>query len=80
MGRNGKLQRGNFGNTYPFNNKPNGLNHWIRDFLKSDERRDESVVLIDPDFLFLNKFDAEELVLKGKPAAAKYGLGAQVSF
>jgi hypothetical protein len=36
--------------------------------------------LIDPDFLFLNKFDVEELVLKGKPAAAKYGLGAQVSF
>lgn len=80
VGRNGKLQRGNFGNTYPFNNKPNGLNHWIVDFLKSDDRRDEIVVLIDPDFLFLKKFEVDELVLKGKPAAAKYGLGAQVSF
>lgn len=79
LGRNGKLQHGNFGNTYPFNNKPNGLNHWIRDFLNKDERRDEVVVLIDPDFLFLNKFELEERVLPGKPAAAKYGLGAQVS-
>jgi hypothetical protein len=78
VGRNGKVQRGNFGNTYPFNNKPNGLHHWVKDFLQSDDRRDESVVLIDPDFLFLSRFEVKELVLPGKPAAAKYGLGAQV--
>ena len=80
VGRNGKLQHGNFGNTYPFNNKPNGLFHWIRHFLESgDTRRDESVVLIDPDFLFLNKFEVGVKVEVGKPVAAKYGLGAQVS-
>ncbi|KAL3776411.1 hypothetical protein HJC23_006765 [Cyclotella cryptica] len=74
-GRNGKIQQGNYGNTYPFNNKPNGLNHWAQHFLRNDERRDESIVLIDPDFLFLNKFELDEIVLPGKPAAAKYGLG-----
>jgi len=79
VGRNGKTQRGNFGNTYPFNNKPNGLHHWVTNFLESDTRRNEAVVLIDPDFLFLSKFDVKEPVLPGKPAAAKYGLGAQVS-
>jgi len=79
MGRNGKIQQGNYGNTYPFNNKPNGLNHWAQHFLRNDERRDESVVLIDPDFLFLNKLELDEIVSPGKPAAAKYGLGAQVS-
>ena len=79
VARDGQIQRGNFGNTYPFNNKPNGLHHWIVNFLKSDVRRDEAVVLIDPDFLFLNKFEVKELVLPGKPAAAKYELGDEVS-
>ena len=80
VNRQGKTQHGNFGNKYPFNNKPNGLHHWITThFLDSDDRRDEVIVLIDPDFLFMNKFVLEERVLPGKPAAAKYGLGAQVS-
>ena len=79
VNRKGKVQRGNFGNTYPFNNKPNGLHHWIVDYLRRDKIRDEAVVLIDPDFLFLNKLEVEEVVLPGKPAAAKYGLGGQVS-
>lgn len=79
VNRQGKTQHGNFGNKYPFNNKPNGLHHWITDFVDSDDRRDEAIVLIDPDFLFLNKFELEERVMPGKPAAAKYGLGAQVS-
>ena len=30
VGRNGKVQRSNFGNHYHFNNKPNGLLHWAR--------------------------------------------------
>lgn len=80
--KHGKVQRGNFGNTYPFNNKPNGLHHWISDFIKSDTRRDESVVLIDPDFLFLSKLEdamGEAVIEPGRPAAAKYGLGAQVN-
>ncbi|KAL7489499.1 hypothetical protein ACHAW6_016205 [Cyclotella cf. meneghiniana] len=76
-GRNGQIQIGNYGNTYPFNNKPNGLNHWAQHFLRNDQRRDESVVLIDPDFLFLNKFQLDHIVSPGKPAAAKYGLGGQ---
>ncbi|KAL7529336.1 hypothetical protein ACHAXR_002909, partial [Thalassiosira sp. AJA248-18] len=44
------------------------------------DRRDEAIVLVDPDFLFLNKFefpDKTPPVLPGKPAAAKYGLGGQ---
>jgi len=71
---------GNFGNKYKFNNKPNGLHHWAVDFLAKDDRRNEAIVLIDPDFLFLNKFEfpaGNPPVLPGKPAAAKYGLGGQ---
>ena len=37
--------------------------------------------MIDPDFLFLNRFELPknaQPVLPGKPAAAKYGLGGQV--
>jgi hypothetical protein len=48
-----------------------------------DDRRDEAIVLIDPDFLFLNTFQFPKNtppVLPGKPAGAKYGLGGQVSF
>ena len=81
LNRRGQILHGNFGNTYKFNNKPNGLHHWAVEFLAHDERRDEAVVLIDPDFLFLNKFEFPRggaPVLPGKPAAAKYGLGGQV--
>lgn len=79
VGRDGKIQKGNFGNIYPYNNKPNGLYHWIVHFLKSDDaRRDEVVVLIDPDFLFLNKFEVKEVVLPGKPVAARYELDDEV--
>ena len=52
------------------------MNYW-----KQDDRDDEAIVLIDPDFLFLNKFELPKNahpVLPGKPAAAKYGLGGQV--
>jgi len=58
-----------------------GLHHWAADFLAQDDRRDEAIVLIDPDFLFLKIFEFPENtapVLPGKPAAAKYGLGGQV--
>ncbi|ACI64739.1 predicted protein [Thalassiosira pseudonana CCMP1335] len=44
------------------------------------QRMDEAIVLVDPDFLFLNKFqfkEGVEPVMPGKPAAAKYGLGGQ---
>ena len=64
-----------------FNNKPNGLHHWAEYFLKQDDRRDEAIVLIDPDFLFLNIFELPKgapPVKPGMPAAAKYGLGGQV--
>ncbi|KAL7545092.1 hypothetical protein ACHAWF_008450 [Thalassiosira exigua] len=57
-----------------------GLHHWAENFLAQDNRRDEAIVLIDPDFLFLKRFRFEESeppVLPGKPAAAKYGLGGQ---
>jgi len=63
-----------------FNNKPNGLHHWAEYFLKQDDRRDEAIVLIDPDFLFLNIFELPKgapPVKPGMPAAAKYGLGGQ---
>ena len=42
----------------------------------------EAIVLIDPDFLFLTQFQfpgGTPPVFPGKPAAAKYGLGGQVS-
>lgn len=58
-----------------------GLHHWIVNFLAQDDRRDEAIVLIDPDFLFMNKFEfpgKTPPVLPGKPVAAKYGLGGQV--
>ena len=58
-----------------------GLHHWAESFLANDDRRDEAIVLIDPDFLFLNTFEFPENtppVLPKKPAAAKYGLGGQV--
>ena len=82
INRQGDRQGSNFGNTYKFNNKPNGLYHWIVDFLAHDDRRDEAIVLVDPDFLFLTRFDFPEDVAPaapGKPVAAKYGLGGQVS-
>ncbi len=83
VNRQNKTMYGNFGNIYKFNNKPNGLHHWAVDFL-SKEGTDggEAVVLVDPDFLFLNKFEfpaGNDMVAPGKPAAAKYGLGGQVS-
>jgi hypothetical protein len=111
LNRQGKVVRGSYGNTYKFNNKPNGvyeisnvcrllsfltlghinishllsiisgLHHWAESFLANDDRRDEAIVLIDPDFLFLNTFEFPENtppVLPKKPAAAKYGLGGQV--
>ncbi|KAL3815947.1 hypothetical protein ACHAXA_003568 [Cyclostephanos tholiformis] len=80
LNRHGKVVRGTYGNTYKFNNKPNGLRHWIESFLEHDDRRDEAIVLIDPDFLFLNTFQFPENtppVIPGKPAGAKYGLGGQ---
>lgn len=79
INKQGKHLSGGYGNTYKFNNKPNGLYNWIVDFLKNDDRRDETIILIDPDFLFLTKFDFPDgfKVVPGKPAAAKYGLGAQ---
>ena len=58
-----------------------GLHHWIVNYLKQDDRVDEAIVLIDPDFLFLSRFELPKdahPVLPGKPAAAKYGLGGQV--
>jgi hypothetical protein len=58
-----------------------GLRHWAESFLAHDDRRDEAVVLIDPDFLFLNTFEFPGYtppVMPGKPAGAKYGLGGQV--
>ena len=77
--KQGKKLSGSYGNKYKFNNKPNGLHHWIVNFLEHDNRRDETIILNDPDFLFLTKFDFPDglQVLPGKPAAAKYGLGAQ---
>jgi len=81
LNRKGNVMHGNFGNTYKFNNKPNGLHHWAENFFEQDDRRDEAIVLIDPDFLFLNKFELPDNtppVLPGNPAAAKYGLGAQL--
>ena len=58
-----------------------GLRHWAKSFLAHDDRRDEAIVLIDPDFLFLNTFKLppnSPPVIPGKPAGAKYGLGGQV--
>ena len=51
----------------------------MNDFFKNDDRRDEAIVLIDPDFLFLTRFDLGDapLIEPGRPAAAKYGLGGQ---
>lgn len=61
-----------------------GLRHWADSFFAQDDRRDEAIVLIDPDFLFLNQFELPEekpdasIVMPGIPFAAKYGLGGQV--
>ena len=77
--KQGKQLTGSYGNKYKFNNKPNGVYHWITDFLQHDDRRDETIILNDPDFLFLTKFEVPDdvKVIPGKPAAAKYGLGSQ---
>lgn len=77
--RNGKEQRSYYGNIYKFNNKPNGLLHWIQAYLKSTTPSDnEAIVLIDPDFLFLAPFRLEEIVVAPrKPVGARYGLGGQ---
>mmetsp|Transcript_7280 Transcript_7280/g.14612 ORF Transcript_7280/g.14612 Transcript_7280/m.14612 type:complete len:579 (-) Transcript_7280:186-1922(-) len=81
VNRQNKTMYGNFGNIYKFNNKPNGLHHWAVDFLRKEGTDGgEAVVLVDPDFLFLNKFEfpaGNDMVAPGKPAAAKYGLGGQ---
>ena len=86
VGRNGKPQYGNFGNHYHFNNKPNGLLHWAKEYYggKNQERlqENEAIVLIDPDFLFLKLFhfgdsDKEQRPRPKHPMAAKYGLGGQ---
>lgn len=79
VNKQGKQLYGSYGNKYKFNNKPNGLHNWILSFLEHDSRRDETIILNDPDFLFLTKFDFPDgiKVVPGKPAAAKYGLGSQ---
>lgn len=78
VNRQGKEMRGNFGNTYKFNNKPNGLLHWIQQYHPSkDDDDNEAIVLIDPDFLFLAPFTLPNVVLPNQPAGAKYGLGSQ---
>jgi len=77
--KQGKTLSGSYGDIYKFNNKPNGLHHWVLNFLDIDNRRDETIILNDPDFLFLTKFEFPDgvRVLPRKPAAAKYGLGTQ---
>jgi len=82
--RNGKVTYSSYGNTYRFNNKPNGLRHWshARDLSGEessfDPNADEAIVLIDPDFLFLTQFNMPNVtVAPGRPAGANYGLGDQ---
>eukprot|EP00980_Cylindrotheca_fusiformis_P029440 scaffold23476_cov125-Cylindrotheca_fusiformis.AAC.8 len=73
--RQGKEVVGNTGNTYKFNNKPNGLLHWIKQYESTDET--EAIVLIDPDFLFLAPFKLDLIVKPKQPVGAKYMLGGQ---
>jgi hypothetical protein len=55
--KKGKEVRSSYGNTYVFNNKPNGLLHWAEAHEHDiDTHPDEAIVLIDPDFLFLTRF------------------------
>jgi hypothetical protein len=80
VNRQGKELNGNFGNKYVFNNKPNGLLHWIQQYqYQSNDDNNEAIVLIDPDFLFLAPFTLPDnlVVMPNHPAGAKYGLGGQ---
>jgi len=70
-----------YGNTYYFMNKPSGLKHWSDDdtVTSFDKDANEAIVLIDPDFIFMKKFELPENVTAtpGSPAGAHYGLGDQ---
>jgi len=70
-----------------FNNKPNSVAHWAA---RTGPAADEMVVLIDPDFLFMNqlvlhsshesgsrKKTKHHHIGAGFPAAQNYGLGDQ---
>jgi len=54
--KTGKQVRSSYGNTYVFNNKPNGLLHWAQAHQHDNGNDNEAIVLIDPDFLFLSHF------------------------
>jgi hypothetical protein len=80
VNRQGKESIGNFGNKYKFNNKPNGLLHWIQQYqYQANDDNNEAIVLIDPDFLFLAPFTLPDnlVVTPNHPVGAKYGLGSQ---
>ena len=65
--------------TYYFMNKPSGLKHWSDEDAESsfDKDANEAIVLIDPDFIFMKKFDVNITATPGSPAGAYYGLGEQ---
>mgnify|MGYP003870146611 CR=1 FL=1 len=70
-----KKVKSDMGNRYVFNNKPRGLLHWAQEHAQHDTpeelaaTKDEAIVLIDPDFLFLSRFhlNRPDLSVVGKP-------------
>ena len=68
-----------FCSTYYFMNKPSGLKHWSDEDAESsfDKDANEAIVLIDPDFIFMKKFEVNITATPGSPAGAYYGLGEQ---
>ena len=60
-------------------NKPSGLKHWSDEDAESsfDKDANEAIVLVDPDFIFMKKFDVNITATPGSPAGAYYGLGEQ---
>eukprot|EP00957_Ditylum_brightwellii_P100044 7624418-Ditylum_brightwellii.AAC.1 len=72
--QNGKTTPSNYGNDYKFNNKPNSLQHWAEYLHEAGlDQKNEAIVHIDPDFLFLKKFafpDSVDAPSPGKPVAA----------
>jgi len=79
--KDGKTTYSSYGNTYYFMNKPSGLKHWSDDNASTsfDKDANEAIVLIDPDFIFMKKFEVPGNITAwpGAPIAAHYGLGDQ---
>lgn len=66
--RHGNVVKSPYGNKYMFNNKPRGLAHWATD---AGPVKNEAIILIDPDFLFLAPFQLPEAAPRNLSASQR---------